>query len=66
MLALADIAQELYYAAQQAPARHPPIKRTLSRARALVGYGDWRELQVSAIIGDLYRPASRLHNLSCL
>ena len=56
MLALADIAQELYYAAQQRRRDiRPRIKRTLTYALVR----SWatviqRELQVSAIIGDLY------------
>jgi uncharacterized membrane protein YvlD (DUF360 family) len=56
VFALADIAQELYYAAQQR--RHdirPRIKRTLTyalmRSWATVVQ---RDLQVAAIIGDLY------------
>jgi uncharacterized membrane protein YvlD (DUF360 family) len=56
MFALADIAQELYYAAQQRRRDiRPRIKRTLTYALVR----SWatviqRELQVSAIIGDLY------------
>jgi uncharacterized membrane protein YvlD (DUF360 family) len=56
VFALADIAQELYYAAQQRRRDiRPRIKRTLSYALVR----SWatviqRDLQVSAIIGDLY------------
>ena len=63
---LADIAQELYYAAQQRRRDiRPRIKRTLSYA--LVGYGDSAR---PPGVGDHRRPlrraASRLHNFSCL
>src|SRR5215217_7971357 len=56
LFALADIAQELYYAAQQRRRDiRPRIKRTLPYALVR----SWatviqRDLQVSAIIGDLY------------
>jgi uncharacterized membrane protein YvlD (DUF360 family) len=56
VLALADIAQELYYAAQQRRRDiRPRIKRTLTYALVR----SWatviqRDLQVAAIIGDLY------------
>jgi uncharacterized membrane protein YvlD (DUF360 family) len=56
VFALADIAQELYYAAQQRRRDiRPRIKRTLSYALVR----SWatvvqRDLQVAAIIGDLY------------
>ena len=63
---LADIAQELYYAAQQRRRDiRPRIKRTLGYA--LVGYGDSaRPPGVGDHRRSLRRAASRLHDLSCL
>src|SRR5215218_3915928 len=52
-----------------APARHPPTDQAHAnlRARALVGYGDSaRPPGVGDHRRSLRRPASRLHNLSCL
>ena len=66
MLMIGDIAQELYFAAQQRRRDiRPRIKRTFSYALVRAwGTVIQRDLQVAAVIGDLYAgPPGRVHDL---